>query len=210
MSRSDVKHHEFLHLLSIWKNKQKLLHRKTVSCLVARPRLSHLPWMWRLLLSPGKQIHPAFPGSVIGFSGRTLVVLPASRNRTCISESQWLWCDHHTLTLFFSLSPRNFSTTYITMTKNSQSHLLPSQLWVCSGRFCLIRKCPPQGTFPGLSLVFSLSEENMKAQAQEMHRGRNRNHLSVRMVSRGGAGSCSWWVCLPPCQRDWGPSVGSW
>lgn len=121
---------------------------------------------------------------------------PASRNRTCVSEARRL----PSLTLFFSPSPRNFSITYIIMTINSQSHLLPSQPWVCSGRFCLIRKCPPQGTFPGLSLFFSLNEENMKAQAQEMHRGRNRNHLSARMVSTGGPGNCSWWACLPWCQ----------
>lgn len=116
----------------------------------------------------------------------------------------------HPFTLSFSLSPRNFSTIYTIMTKKSQSHLLPSQLWECSGRLCLTRKCPPQGTFPGLSLVFSLSEENMKAQVQEMHRGRNRNHLSVRMVSRGWAENSSWWVCLPWHQRAWAPSVGPW
>lgn len=87
---------------------------------------------------------------------------------TCISELAWgwedvMWEDAAVLTLFFSLSPRNLSITYNTITNESQSHLLPSQPWACSGRFCLIRKCPPQGTFPWGSLPFSLREENMKA-----------------------------------------------
>ena len=69
-----------------------------------------------------------------------------------------------TLTLLFSLCPpRNFRIAYSATTNRSQSHLLASQPWACSGRFCLIRKCPPQGAWPWGSLTFPLTEENTKA-----------------------------------------------
>lgn len=88
----------------------------------------------------------------------------------CTTSMSWSlrflkWQQHgiRVLTLLLSLSLRNLRITYSITIKKNQSHLLTSQPEACSGRFCLIRKCPPQGTFPGGSLTFSLREENIKA-----------------------------------------------
>lgn len=142
-------------------NKQSLHHRKIVSCL-AHLKLSHPLWMWRPLSSLRKQVHLAIAG-LSGQSSRSDSSRPIVGTGPEFLRVNGHGMTRSILTFFFSPSPRNFSITYITMTTKSQSHLFPSQPWAFSGIFCLIRKCPPQGTFPGLSLVFSLSEENIKA-----------------------------------------------
>ena len=87
-------------------------------------------------------------------------------------------------TVLSLLSPGNFCITNSTTRRKNHCNLLPSQPRSCAGRFCWIRKCLPQGTVPGSSMVSSLRQKNTKAQKEDTHTDQKKNHITDRMVSR--------------------------